>query len=47
MAYKWFNIAGASGNEESKQAKDMVSNRMTRDQIAEAQRLSREWKPKQ
>ena len=44
LAYMWLNLSAAQGNEISRNAKDRVESRgMTREQIAEAQRLSREW----
>jgi|TARA_B110000908_G_scaffold24602_1_gene28222 TPR repeat protein len=43
MAYMWWNLAAAQGNDHSKKAKGMLSEEMTREQIAEAQKLSREW----
>jgi len=43
QAHKWFNIASASGDENSRDARDMAEKGMTNDQIAEAQRLSKEW----
>ena len=45
LAYMWFNLASASGDKDAKEAKETISGRMTREQIAEAQKLSREWKP--
>ena len=42
-AYMWWNLATAQGNEDARELKDIVEQRMTREQIAEAQRLSREW----
>ena len=46
LAYMWFNLAGASGYENAKTARADLSERMSPDQIAEAQKLSRQWKPK-
>ena len=46
LAYMWLNISAASGNESAKEIKELVSRKMTREQIAEAQKLSREWKPR-
>jgi TPR repeat protein len=51
LAYMWFNLAAAQENGEDSQVssvtsqdkRDMTAERMTREQIAEAQRLSREW----
>jgi TPR repeat protein len=45
-SYKWFDLAAAQGLEESRQAEDVVAKEMTPQQIAEAQKLSAEWKPK-
>ena len=42
-AYMWFNLSAAQGHETAQSYKDIVEQRMTREQIAEAQRLSREW----
>ena len=39
----WWNLAAAQGNELAKENKGIISERMTREQIAEAQKLSREW----
>jgi hypothetical protein len=44
-AYKWWNLAAASGNNYASKLRESIEKRMTPDQIAEAQRLSREWKP--
>ncbi|MDE0835771.1 MAG: tetratricopeptide repeat protein [Akkermansiaceae bacterium] len=46
LAYMWLNISAASGDVEAKNGKEVVSRAMTREQIAEAQKLSREWKPR-
>lgn len=46
-AYMWFNLAAAQGNELAGKNRDIVSRRMSPEQIAEAQRLTREWKPGQ
>ena len=42
-AYMWWNLAAAQGQEAAKENKGMISKRMTKEQIAEAQKLSREW----
>ena len=46
-AYMWFNLAAAQGQERlgenAPSAKDLLEEEMTRAQIAEGQRLSREW----
>jgi len=43
MAYMWWNLAAAQGDEGAKRNKGILSERMTREQIDEAQQLSREW----
>ena len=42
-AYMWYNLSAAQGYELAQSNKDIIEQRMTREQIAEAQRLSREW----
>jgi TPR repeat protein len=53
LAHMWFNLAAsrypASEIDARKKAihnRDLVASKMTPAQIAEAQRLAREWKPK-
>ena len=46
QAHMWFNIAGAQGDEYSRKQRYELARRMTHDQIEEAHRLAREWKPK-
>ena len=43
FAYMWWNQAAAQGTEEAKRNKGILSKKMTKEQIAEAQKLSREW----
>jgi len=43
LAYMWWNLAAAQGDEIAQGNKDIVEQQMTREQIAEGQRLSREW----
>jgi hypothetical protein len=42
-AYMWFNLASAQDLEDAKKGKEIASESMTKEQIAEAQKLSREW----
>jgi TPR repeat protein len=42
-AHKWFNLAAMRGNEDAKQYRMEISREMSRTEIAEAQRLAREW----
>ncbi len=45
LAHKWLNLAAAQRSNFTKE-RDLVSADMTPAQLAEAQRLAREWKPK-
>ncbi len=40
LAYVWYNLAAAQGNEAARKLKDNLRTRMTTDQIARAQELS-------
>jgi TPR repeat protein len=44
-AHMWFSLSAAQGEQKAVKALDMAERRMTPAQIAEAQKLSREWKP--
>jgi TPR repeat protein len=44
-AHMWFSVSSAQGNQTAAKNRDNVARRMTPMQIAEAQRLAREWKP--
>jgi hypothetical protein len=46
QAHKWFNLSAFGGHERSVLNRNAVEKRMTPDQIAEAKKLFREWKPK-
>ena len=53
LAYMWFNLAAprflpseADRRRVALHNRDLTASRMSREQIAEAQRLSREWRPK-
>jgi hypothetical protein len=39
----WFNLAAARGSEAAKECRRELSDLMTRDAVAEAQRRAREW----
>ncbi len=43
LAYMWYNLSAGQGNSYARWYKIIIEQRMTREQIAEAQRLSREW----
>ena len=42
-AYKWLNLAASKGVEEASKALKLIESKMTPEQVADAQRLSREW----
>ena len=44
-AYMWFSLAAAQGNAFAKMFLRDTADKMTPGQIAEAQKLAREWKP--
>src|SRR6266403_1456755 len=44
-AYMWFNLSAAQGEKAAAMIRDTLARSMTPAQIAEAQRLTREWKP--
>ncbi len=43
QAHMWFNLAATQGDKTALKNRDIVAKRMTPAQIAEAQRLAREW----
>jgi uncharacterized protein len=45
VAHMWLNLAAAQGDGDASKERDHLAQYMTPDQIAEAQRLAREWKP--
>jgi len=46
QAYKWYSLAATNGDKPAPQLRDLIANKMTPAQIAKAQKLAREWKPK-
>jgi uncharacterized protein len=44
-AHMWLNLAAASGKQDAAEQREAVAQLMTPAQIAEAQKLAREWKP--
>lgn len=44
-AYMWFSLSAAQGREGAAAFRDLIARLMTPAQIAEAQKLAREWKP--
>ena len=43
VAHKWFNLAAARGNEAALNHRAELAREMSGDQIAQAQKLAREW----
>ena len=46
LAHIWFNLSASQNNESSSKRRTDLESKMTPEQIADAQRLAREWKPK-
>jgi TPR repeat protein len=46
QAHMWFSLAATGGDQGAAESGDTVAGLMTPLQIAEAQKLAREWKPK-
>jgi TPR repeat protein len=46
LAYMWFNVSAAQGHPDAARDRDNIAKRMTPAQIADAQKLAREWQPK-
>ena len=46
LALMWSNLAASQENEGAISLRELVAGRMTPEQIAEADKLAREWKPK-
>ena len=44
-AYMWFILSATQGKDGAATFRDLIGRRMTPAQIAEAQKLAREWKP--
>jgi TPR repeat protein len=45
-AHKWYTLSAANGDKQGAEFRDVLAKRMTPAQIAEAQKLAQEWKPK-
>ena len=46
QAYQWYNLAAANGQEAGAKWRDRLATNMTPTQIAQAQFLARNWKPR-
>jgi len=47
LAFMWINLAASKGIEAAIKVQTKLEERMTNKQLAKAQRLAREWKPKE
>ncbi len=45
-AYSWYTLAASQGDDLAEKFKDYLEKSMPLEQLAEAQRLAREWNPK-
>lgn len=45
LAYAWFNIAAVSGNSQAVTNRRLAESLLSKNELAEAQRLASEWKP--
>ena len=43
IAHKWFNLAAAGGIPEARESRADLASQMSKDDVAEALRLAREW----
>jgi TPR repeat protein len=43
LAYAWYNVSASQGNEQATKNRGIIEKDMTPDQIAEAQKLSKEY----
>ncbi len=46
QAYRWYTLAASQGDDLAEKCKNHLAKSMTLEQLAEAQRFVREWKPK-
>jgi uncharacterized protein len=46
QAHMWYNLSAAQGEKQASEFRDALVKRMTPAQVAEAQKLAQEWKPK-
>jgi TPR repeat protein len=43
QAHMWFNLSAAQGHNKGREGRDLIADKMPPTQIAEAQKLAREW----
>ena len=44
-AHMWLNLSGTKETQNAEKNRDAVAQRMSPEEIAEAEKLAREWKP--
>ena len=47
IALKWFRLAASKGSDKAKRNAELISKRMTREEIMEADAMAASWQPKQ
>jgi hypothetical protein len=47
MAYVWYNLAASQGSEDAGTERDKLSRLLTGPEVAQAEALSRDWRPKE
>lgn len=45
LGHMWLNLSAAGGSELGRKNRDLTTKMMTGEQIAQSQKLAREWKP--
>ena len=45
LAYMWANLAAAQGNQNAEKLRDAIGEGLSKNQLAEAQRMTRQWRP--
>lgn len=45
LAHKWFNLAGSQGHHSAEKSKSLLENKMTPQEIGNAQEMAINWKP--
>jgi uncharacterized protein len=46
LAYKWLNVAAGNGVEKAVEARDVAASLLTRSELSEAQKLTRDYEPR-
>ncbi len=46
LAHMWLNLAAGNGHTKARELLELIAKEMTPEQVAAAQKMAREWKPK-